>query len=106
MDALPIDLSWNRATMAELAAHELTVDDAYSVFQNQPEFYAQRPSPEIGRQGSYRHRPERLMMIGPTRSGRMLSFILELPDADRLCHVVTGWDSTLEEIEAHDQTEP
>lgn len=46
------------------------------------------------------------MTIGPTRSKHAQISTLVLPDADRLCHVVTGWDSTLEEIEAYDQTEP
>ncbi len=102
MAELPIDLSWNDATVAELAAHQLTIRDAAGVFFNEPEFYAQDPSAEIDRRGVYRYRPERLMMIGPTRSGRMLSFILELPDAQQRCHVVTGWDSTPEEVEAYD----
>lgn len=102
MAELPIDLSWNDATVAELAAHDLTVRDAASVFFNEPEFYAQDPSAEIDSRGLYRYRPERLMMVGPTRSGRMLSFILELPDVEQRCHVVTGWDSAPDEVEAYD----
>ena len=36
-------------------------------------------------------------MIGPDRTGRLLTFILELPDDWGQSHVVTGWPSDNEE---------
>lgn len=42
-------------------------------------------------------------MVGPTGTGRMLTFILELPAADLSSHIVTGWDSSEAEVNAYDE---
>ena len=105
MDELPVTLRSNDATVAELAAHGLAVRDAFEVFFGDPEFFRQPELGEISRSGVYRERPRRLRMVGPTGTGRMLTFILELPAADLSSHIVTGWDSSEAEVNAYDETQ-
>lgn len=33
-------------------------------------------------------------MIGPDNTGRLLTIILEMPDADDRAHIVTGWTAS------------
>lgn len=98
---LPRTLTWNAATEGELAAHELTVSDAFDVLRLNPRFYAQQSKSEFSARGFYRIRPPRLRMVGPTPSGRMLTIILEIPDAHGASHIVTGWESSVAEIERY-----
>lgn len=100
---IPAKLTWNATTERKLAAHELTVGDAFDVLHEEPQFYAQGAKPEISDSGFYRTRPARLRMVGPTRSDLMLTFILELPDRDGASHIVTGWESSAKEIETYGQ---
>lgn len=103
MERLPATLTWTKASDRELAAHELTVIDAFGVFLTGPRFFRQKSAPEITERGVYRIRPERFRMVGPTPSNRMLTFVLEIPDLDGASHIVTGWDSTLDEIARYDE---
>ena len=98
---IPMMLTWNSATVSELAGHELTVEHAIEVFERDPEFFSQSPSAEISSRGVFQVRPRRVRMVGPTDTGRMLTFILELPNDDFASHVVTGWESDLSEIERY-----
>ena len=98
---IPMTLTWNSATVAELAGHELTVEHAIEVFEHDPEFFSQPPLGEISSRGRFQVRPQRVRMVGPTGTGRMLTFILEMPDGDLASHVVTGWESDLSEIERY-----
>lgn len=101
MRRIPARLTWNAATERELAAHELGVSDAFAVLGLDPRFYGQQPRPEISARGFYQMRPARLRMVGPTPSNRMLTFILEIPDVHGSSHIVTGWESSLTEIERY-----
>ena len=83
--------------MEHLAAHELSVDDARAVFANAPLFFEQDPAPEFTRAGFYRMRPRRLQMLGLDSQGRLLLFILELPDGEGESLIVSGWEADSDE---------
>lgn len=90
------DLDFNPETEAELDQHQLTIDDAYQVFEERPFFRRQPPTDERSPDGSPRRRPPRVQMIGPDRAGRLLTIILEYP-VDGVAHVVTGWEASKEQ---------
>ena len=90
------ELNFNEETEAELHRHRLTIDDAYQVFEERPFFRPQPPTDERSPDGSLRRRPPRVQMIGPDRTGRLLTFILERP-LDGAAHVVTGWEANKEQ---------
>ena len=98
---VPATLTWNSATVAELAAHDLTVADALDVFEGDAEFFAQSPAAEISPRGIFQGRPQRLRMVGPTATGRLLTIILELPDDRLASHIVTGWEADAREAERY-----
>lgn len=83
-------LVWNDVSEDKLAAHGLSIVRAQEVLWGRPRFKTQEEGREIDEFG-VRPRPKRLRMIGPDGSGRLLTIILELPDADGDAHVVTGW---------------
>ena len=88
-------LEWNDATDDELWAHRLDVADALDVWDGPAKYFRQRARTRAGR--GVRRAPRRILMIGPDRGGRLLSFILELPGRDDVSHVVTGWESDEDE---------
>ena len=90
------ELDFNEETEAELHRHRLTIDDAYQVLEQRPFFRAQPPADERSPDGSLRRRPPRVQMIGPDRTGRLLTIILERP-VDGAAHVVTGWAADKEQ---------
>ena len=98
---IPATLAWNGATVAELAAHELTVDDVIEVFEGDAEFFVQAPAPEISTRGVFQVRPQRLRMVGPIATGRLLTIILEMPDDRLASHIVTGWEADTRETERY-----
>lgn len=69
-------------------SHRLYVDDAYDVLDE-------------GRYKVFRDKgyADRVKMIGPTAGGRMLTFIITLPDGQGVARLITGWPSDNEEIE-------
>ena len=83
-------LIWNDVSEDELANHGLSIRLAQEVLWGRPRFKEQKERDELDEFG-VRPRPRRLRMIGPDGSGRLLTIILELPDADGDAHVVTGW---------------
>lgn len=91
-------LNWNDATAEELARHGLEPDDAVDVFASGAAKRFRQPARR--RRGPLASRPiqpERIKLIGFNRSGRLLTFILELPDRDGRAHIVTGWIADAEE---------
>ena len=99
----PATLTRNNATVAELAAHDLTVADALDVFEGDAQFFAQSPAAEISPRGIFQVRLQRLRMVGPTATGRLLTFILELPDEDGVSSLVTGWPADKAEVAKYRQ---
>ena len=86
-------LDYNVATEDELAAHGLDLDDALDVYEGPAKYFPQDAKDRLDDDARLVQQPVRLLMIGPDASGRLLTFVLELPDADRICHVVTGYPS-------------
>ena len=84
------ELTWNEQTVEELHRHRLNVDHAFAVRDWRPRFFRQPASRR-------RNRPERLLMIGPDRGNRLLTFVLESPTPRNECHIVTGWPADKEE---------
>lgn len=95
-------LVWNDETEDKLAGRGLRVEDAYGVLDGRLRFFRQRARLE-GSSTGLRERPARLRMIGPDRSGRMLTFILEQPDAAGASHIVTGWLADRDELARYRQ---
>lgn len=83
------ELTLNDESIEELFAHGLHPDDVYEVLRANPKIL-----PNKGRRARRRanHR-ERWKMIGPGRTGRLLTNIIEHPDHAGRAHVVTGWKS-------------
>lgn len=84
------DLVWNDVSEDKLAAHGLSIARAQEVLWGRPRFKTQEEGQEVDEFG-VRPRPKRLRMIGRDGSGRLLTVILELPNAEGDAHVVTGW---------------
>ena len=84
----------NDASTEHLWKHGLSMLDADDVWLGPAKYFPQPAgaSPRFRREAD--KRPERVVMIGPDWSGRLLTFILELPDERGVSHVVTGWVST------------
>ena len=87
----------NDATGEELWVHGLSLDDADDVWEGPAKYFPQPARRREGRLGNVRLQPERMKMIGPDPTGRLLTFVLELPDQHQVSHVVTGWVSDDEE---------
>ena len=83
-------LVWNDVSEDELANHGLLVEHAQDVLWGRPRFKTQKRRDELDEFGVH-PRPKRLRMIGPDGSGRLLTIILEMPDAEGRAHIVTGW---------------
>ncbi len=98
-----IELSANETTEEELHRHGLTLEHAYQVLEEHPAFWPQKPTDEVLPDGSIRRRPERIQMIGPDRSGRLLTIIIE-PPVDGASHVITGWDASKAQRDRYQKT--
>jgi hypothetical protein len=77
--------------------HGLMFFDAEEVWQGPAKFFPQPARIRINEGGSRRRQPERVKMVGPDDAGRMLTFILSLPNEFGQSLVITGWDSTVGE---------
>lgn len=96
-------LRGNGSTDDHLWKHGLDYRDAVVVWVGPAKYFEQQEAEESGDAGRLRVRPERTIMIGPDASGRLLTFILELPDHHEESHVVTGWPSTIGEQSRYHQ---
>lgn len=83
-------LTGNEVTEDELAEHGLSFDDVLAVFDGPAKYFPQQERPRRDRIGM---QPERLVMIGPDDTGRLLTVVLELPNRYGKSHVVTGFPS-------------
>ena len=95
-------LVWNEEAEDKLARRGLRVEDAYNVLDGHPRFFRQKARTERSGE-TLRERPERLRMVGPDGSGRLLTFILEYPDPQGASHVVTGWHADRDELARYRQ---
>ena len=84
----------NDATDERLWRHRLTIWDADDVWAGPAKYLDQDARVAWEPQGHLDERPERIVMVGPDKGGRLLTFILELPDSQGESHVVTGWTAT------------
>ena len=93
MPPYPIDLDWNESVQEKLWAHGLRPEQAREVLSGAPKLFAQTAATVLKPHGGISTRPARILMVGPDRSGRLLTFILEYPDEDGYSQIVTGWPS-------------
>ena len=85
-------LTWNDVSVEELARHGLTTDNAENVLSDGLAKQFRQPArPRRHSAQHWRMQPERIQLIGPDRSNRILTIILELPDDAGNAHIVTGW---------------
>ena len=84
----------NDATDDHLWKHGLTIWDADDVWEGPAKYFDQDARVAEALASGPHARPERVVMIGPDKGGRMLTFIPELPDSAGESHVVTGWIAT------------
>lgn len=91
MDVPLSGLDGNAVTDDELARHGLDLIDALDVYDGSAKFFSQAAQDWVDELGRLRRQPERIKMIGPDASGRLLTIIVELPDVDGWSHIVTGY---------------
>ena len=84
----------NEASDDELWRHGLRFQDADDVWAGPAKYFNQAERLRADEDNWLHRQPRRLKMIGPNASGRLLTLILELPNADGYSHVVTGWPSS------------
>ncbi len=84
----------NDATDEHLWKRRLTIWDADDVWEGPAKYFNQDARTDWEPGSDLVERPERIVMIGPDRGGRLLTFILEPPDHHSESHVVTGWIAT------------
>ena len=88
-------LVWNEASIEELARHGLRPEDAEAALESGiAKRFRQAARMRRHLRQSTARQPERIKMIGPDRSGRLLTIILELPDDNGLARIVTGWQAS------------
>ena len=91
------ELSSNEVTEEKLAWHGLSVDDAFEVFEDNPRYFHQKGQSVVLRQGRIQSRPDRIRMIGFSRSGALCRIILEYPDDEQVAEIVTGFSATADD---------
>ncbi len=64
------------------------------VRQIDPVMAAQSAKSYFGPDGVFYEQPERLKIIGPDRTGRIFTIIIEYPDQDDRSTIVTGFESS------------
>ena len=87
------DLVVKEFILDKLWRHGIQEHEVWEVHWGAPVFKRQVPHDEIRADGTLRRPPERLLMIGRSRSRRLLTIVLELPDANGVSEVVTGFDA-------------
>lgn len=90
-----LQLTWNEESVEELARHGLDTGQAEDVLlSGQAKRFRQPARPRHSGPSHGTSQPERIKMIGPDNTGRLLTIILEMPDADDRAHIVTGWTAS------------
>lgn len=89
---IPI-LRWTDRTEDKIWEHGLIVDDALAVARRSPLLRDQDPTWQETDTGEVQMRPPRVLMIGPGRTDRLLTFVLSYPDDVGESLIVTGWPS-------------
>lgn len=92
------DLAIKEVIVDKLWRHHVEEREVWEVLWESPVFKYQEPQDEIREDGTLRQRNARLLMIGRTRSRRIITIVLELPDAFGVSEVVTGFDSKGNEL--------
>ena len=93
----------NDATDEHLWKHGLVMWDADDVWEGPAKYFDQNAKVFEDEIVGFSERPRRVLMVGPGKGGRFMTFILELPDSNEESHVVTGWMSTLDERSRYHQ---
>ena len=98
-----VDLEGSEYVIDKLLSKGLSLDRAVDVLNGAPKFDTQPETNVPDESGRDRIQPERLIMVRPDRGGRILTFVLEHPDPDRVSQVVTGWISGAADISGYAQ---
>jgi hypothetical protein len=67
----------------ELWAHGLTIEHVFQLIEESPKFFQQRNG--------------RVRIVGPDRSGRLITAIIEYPNTRGSAYVITGWVADTDE---------
>lgn len=95
-DRIP-NLRWDDRSQDKLWVHRLTIDDALAVARGSPIIIQQDARDEERPDGTIGVRPPRLLLIGPDRSNRMVTLVIEYPRDDFSSRIVTGWRAARKE---------
>lgn len=77
------DLEWDDGNLDEIARHQVTAIEVFQVLDGSPVFVRNKKQHQA-----------RLIMIGPTAGGRILSVPIAETPVDGLWRPATGWVST------------
>ncbi|MCY3567289.1 MAG: hypothetical protein OXH38_01580, partial [Chloroflexi bacterium] len=92
------DFRFSSTTTNKLGRRGIDAADVYEMRERGAVFIPQKQRFEIGDDGELRRRPRRLLMIGRNWAGQLLTIVLELPDSEGTCQVVTGFDAKSNEV--------
>lgn len=81
-------LTWDPWNVAHVARHGVSPDEVEQVCQGTPSTYT-----------SYM---DRLLLIGPTESGRLLAVVLA-PEGEGACYVITARPASRKECHLHEE---
>lgn len=83
-------IEFNLEALRKLAERGISSDEVTEVFQTTPVVWIENPNPRVD---------DSRWLIGPTRSRRSLTIVVDRDGADHgLWHVMTAWDSTEAQI--------
>ena len=85
-------LTWRRANVEKLATHGITQQEVLEVLQ--VDHWVVYVHPDY---------PDEVRIVGPTRSGRLITVALDPTDEPDRWRPITGWGATAGEIEYHRQ---
>ena len=85
----------------KLSRHGVSVRHANEVLFGSPKLFRQEPQVIHTADGTSKRTPRRWLMIGPDGSGRMLTFVLELP-VQRVSAIVTGMPAREVDVARYD----
>lgn len=77
--------------------HGLSYFDAEEVWAGPAKYFSQNARTVFDEFARPRRQPARVVMIGPDFGGRLLTFILTIPNVEGRSNVVTGWAANRDE---------